>query len=357
MGDSETSIPKKPVSPPPSAKAEAGQTTSVLSTLLSGTRRNEPLPLEPVIVNIAGRHGQSIALDPRRIRTLEGSEFGNPRLPSSPGLTEESLRKLGDEIVVAGQMEDVMVCPIIGDPDFDAQLIDGERRKKSTHLVRIMVWVSVREDVTPEDGRKMYLMSVIRNRQKVAHTTQEDILMVKNFRGPFGMTIVETAETMGISPAVVSSLQRLGSLHPDVQAMISDGVTGGRHAERKLTPQHAGLLYDIAPSEQCGAAQEIVSRRMNIHQAERYIKNLRRKLGLGETPSGRKRHTEHSQALATLVRNSYDKFGMYWDKPTDELEAMLSSYMAGARLGVYKDLLSLTKMINELTERVKPVEG
>lgn len=326
---------------------------SILDMLMKKTRRNNPLPERAVPVSIIGKNGQIVQLDPRRIRPLPE----NPRGEDSPGFTKESLIDLGMQIKNLGQMEEAKVCPIDGDPMYDAQLIDGDRRKRSTEMVGIMLWVSVREDVTPAEAESLYLMSVLSNLQKERPTTREYIRIVSNLRGsPYNMTIRQIAEAIGLSSARTEQLHLLGKLDPEVQNMLADARTegGGSTATKGyvFTSQLALLLVDIAQENQRAVAEEIRSKRMNYLAARRYVHSIRRGLGLGRTPEGVKRNTRHFDSMATLIRRSIEAFGIFIDIPTGEMIPILMSRTPGERNGVSQDLHSLIKTLNELAESI-----
>ena len=326
---------------------------SILEMLMQRTRRNDPLPEKAKVMSIVGMNGKVVQLDPRRIRPLPE----NPRGEDNPGFSEASLRELGIQVKTFGQTDEAMVCPVVDDPNYDAQLVDGERRQRSAMLTKVMLWVTVREDITPKEVSKLYLMAVVRNLQKEKPTTREYIRIVSNLRGPeFQMTIQKVAETIGSSTTHVSHLEMLGKLDHQVQNMLVDARTeaGGTTATKGyvFTSQLALLLVDVELKDQRAVAEEIRAKKMNYGTARRYVLNIRRGLGLTRTPDGMKRQTRQFDSLATLIRRSIDQFGVFGDIPTAEFAPIIRSRKPGERSGVSQDLRSLIENLNDLAEKI-----
>lgn len=326
---------------------------SILDMLMGKTRRNDPLPTKPQVKSIVGMNGMVVQLDPRRIRPLQE----NPRSEDSPGFSQASLFTLGTQIKTYGQTDEVMVCPIADDPDYDAQLVDGERRQRASLLVRVMLWATVREDISPQEAKKLYLMAVVRNLQKERPTTREYIRIVSNLRSPeFGMTIQQVADTVDMSTTRTHQLSMLGQLDPEVQNMLVDARTeaGGTTATKGyvFTSQLALLLVDIAFEKQRTVADEIRLKKMNYGTARRYVHNIRRGLGLARTPGRINRQTREFDSLATLVRRSLESFGIFIDIPTVEFAPVVRSRTPGERNGVSQDLRKLIQDLNDLAEKI-----
>jgi len=323
-------------------------------------KRNSVLPIEPQTISIVGKHGMIVELDPRRIKPMPD----NPRWTTNPGFTPESLRRLGAGMKLIGQMEAVQVCPIVGDPDFDAQLIDGERRLRSCLLASIMIKAGVREDVMPNMLGELWLLSVARNTGKVGQTTRELVHMVSRLRGgEYRFTLEETATVIGIGIGTVVRLSILGKLHPQVQAMLDDGpeeddgaLDSGKKSRnrrtKKLTTQLALLLADFPLEEQLAKAEAISS--LKYKQARRYILNERREAGF-RVAGGRGGHQSRwFEALSTLTEENVNAFGVYMDMRQTEITAMMANSNFEERKKVAEDLKTLAGQLIELARRVEP---
>ncbi len=321
--------------------------TLTFGKLLESLKRNPVLPAEPTAKRIVGMDGKTVLLDPRRIRRLPE----NPRNRSNPGLSDEGLRKLGDNIKLVGQMEEIRVCPFADDQKFDAQLIDGECRTEATERAHIFVRAKVDESVTPEQVSKLYFMSVVSNKNKTEFTAYDNVRIVAKFRDEYGMTIQEIAGVCDATASWVSQQMLLGKLEHDVQEMLEGGS-----AQRRLTSQIAVLLVDIEAAGQRSAAEEIVDKKMNYRQARRFVLNLRRGRGLARSPTGENRHSKQFDSLGTLTRHNLDAYGIYLDMLTAELMTMLASRSGGERSGVCQDLRKLSTDVATLAKRLEKCE-
>jgi ParB family transcriptional regulator, chromosome partitioning protein len=330
----------------PSAPVLGDDMQGVLTELFESFRRNDPLSPKPTAASVVGKHGTIVKLDPRRIKPLPDQ----PRQESNPGFTKESLKGLGEQIKLAGQMEEILVCPLVGVPDYDAQLIDGERRLRSCKLVGIYIYATVREDITPAEAKKTYLMSVMRNSEKELFTTYDNIKIVHRLRKEFGMSFKEIADACCKTTPWVSQHLMLEKLHEDVQDMLDGGSN-----PRKITSQIAVLLVDIGSENQRSAAETILEKRMNYNQARRYVLNLRRGLKLAPTAAGRTRPSRQFDALRTLIKRNLDAVGIYLDMPTAEILLMLSHQTGGEKNGVSQDLRTLAKNLYDLAIRIEKV--
>lgn len=337
--------PKAPAVPPAPTKVAKG-----------GIIHNPPLTGKPVVWNIVGKHDQVLYIDPRRVRPLPGQ----PREEDSPGFSKESIAELGNSMKEHGQMESVVVCPVVDDPLFDAQLVDGERRQRASLAVGIMLRAAVREDVTPQDVEDLYLLSVIGNTSKVPPTMKEYILIVRQLRGPrYNFTLARTASAIGCHLSWVSQLESLGRLEPQVQELlIVDSAQGRKHCGMgRITPPIALQLVDLEPEMQRELAQHIIQHKLNYGQTKRHVLQVRRQLGLLRTTPGRGRSRliEQFRALGTLTARNTDAYGVYSDMSLTELERLGNSHSLEERNAACKNLRALAASLNELADRIDEI--
>lgn len=350
-------IPTVPVARVASPASQRNQADSDgLSALLKCIRKNGPLPEKSLRMNLVGKEGTTVEIDPRRVRPLPK----NPRHKENPGFTEESLSELGESIRTFGQLDDGSVCPIVNDPQYDAQLIDGERRHGGCLRAGVLFRVKIREDVTPEMTRELYVLSVVGNTSKEPHTTVEYVDMVLRFRGPeYRMSQAETAKTIGRAVSWVANYELLATLHPEVLAMVGESRSSkskgkqanGEANKRKLTLQLALLLVDVPRERQLHHAQEIVSQGMNYNQARRYILGIRRGMQIKrDTKNGWQ--SKAFRALGTLTSRSLDAFGVVEDMTETEMSSLLANRTKGERSGVAQDLRSLADNLCAIAARI-----
>ncbi|MFA6408090.1 MAG: ParB N-terminal domain-containing protein [Candidatus Paceibacterota bacterium] len=317
-----------------------------------GIQRNPPLLPKPVICSIVGKHDQMIYIDPRRVRPLPDQ----PRGKSSPGFSLESIAELGTSMRENGQIESASVCPLVGDPLYDAQLIDGERRLRGSLSAEIMLRVAVREDVAPEDARDLYLLSVIGNTGKEPPTTSELIHIVRRLRGAeYDFTQARVGTILGFQGSWVSQLESLGRLDPTVLALLDVGPSEQTKKSRrkgKLTVQIALLLVDLEPAKQLELSRHIVEENLSYEQTKRYVLQVRRELGLLRTASGRVRQSERFNVLGALTRRNIDAYGVYGDIPTAEWESFINDRPSEERDAVSRDLRALAVSLNKMADRI-----
>ncbi len=344
-----------------------GGVCSVLETppfelLLKIVLRNSPMPIEPKPQSIVGKHGMIVELDPRRIRHMQK----NPRWATNPGFKPEKLRELGESMQIIGQMHAIQVCPIVGDPDFDAQCIDGERRLRGGEIVKIMLKAGVREDVTPDMLDALWLLSVASNSGSEPPTTLELVHIVSRLRGEqYRMTFEQVAKTIGRKIGVVQRLAILARLHPEVQMLLDDSPPEPmsdeepndrvmRDRSRKLTSQLALLLADLPQEVQLKKAETIVLNRMTYTEARRFVLNERREAGIRVVGGKTAKKSKWFEALSTLARQNTQAFGIYLDMTPKEITEMKAASGRDEQFRVTSELRFLANCLNDIAKKVDP---
>lgn len=310
------------------------------------------LPTEPIVKSLVGKHDMIMQLDPRRIRTLKGQ----PRTKNNPGFKSESIERLSKGMKKHGQADDALVCPIIDDPRYDAQLIDGERRYRSALQSGSMLRVKVMEGVDPNDERALWLIAVIRNNSKAPATTLEQMEIVTKLREKYGYTIEGVADFLGVSSPTVVRFSNLMKLAPEVRAMLDDAVEEDDTPRRRLTSQLALLLIDFAPKEQVAKAKHLVSTDLSYDQARLYVIGERRKAGL-KPYTGEQRRGWQAQmfgALETLAASTNGKFDIYLQMPRSETLEMVESRTDAERSRLGRRLRDLSGCLAIMADRIDP---
>jgi ParB/RepB/Spo0J family partition protein len=296
----------------------------VFTKVVRDFAHNDNLPAYPFRMDIVGKDGRTLYLDPRRCRDLPEQ----PRTEANPGFDPESLSELGESVEEFGQADQCLVCPIPGDPDFDAQIIDGARRKRSCLERGKMLLVTVTEKVKYTDYDSMFLMSVIRNFGKVPATKREQMRTAAVLRDRYQADPRRIALAMNVDEQTVGDLFKLLTLHPEVQAMLEDGVNEheGRQSRSRRGVRHRlsaviglRLVRFTDPEEQLRLAREIVSKGMSGAQARRFLNQQGRVAGVKTTPG---KHAYRFHALAEMTVASIDRFGAYLDMQPAEVALM-----------------------------------
>ncbi len=315
-----------------------------LSKLLKGVRRNADLPKDPFVLNIVGKHGSIVELDPRRVRPLPD----NPRQATNPGFSNESIMGLTHSIKEVGQLEEAMVCPIVGNKNYDAQLVDGERRHRAVLKGGVVLRATVREDISPEGAQTLYLLAIVRNKEKEPPTTFDFMKMVVRLRGPeFKLTQAEVGSILSCTGGWISQFETLSKLHSEVQQMLHGGTK-----KSLLTMQLGLLLCDVPIERQPAAADHIVQKKMNHDQALRYIRSVRRELGL-KVSGKRNRGSSQFQSLCSLVNRNSNSFGIYLDMSPAEITQIMTNRTRSEKKEIVATLRALSQDILELAERIE----
>ena len=295
--------------------------------------KNPPLAPTPQATSIRGKHDQVIFIDPRRVEPLPF----NPRKRNSPGFTSESLRVLGSAIKLTGQLQACSVCRST-DPNFDAKLIDGERRFLACKMAGIMLLVVVNEKIDPNDEETLHALSVAHNFNREPHTCIEVAHAVSRMKIGAKMDAEDIAIAVGKTSAWVYQHLSLLRLHQSVQEMLVTPPEKNNKRSYLLSFSIGIMLTNEAYSqeEQLGLANEIVKSQMSDAEARRFLDNELRKKGLStKTRTGPKK-------LFTSLHNLADKaehtFGRYLDMTAQEITKMVSSQTPEARSELAKKI-------------------
>lgn len=344
------------ISVPPATVHKSGIPS--LDAILGEIRRNPSFSRELVVLSGVGLHGERLYLDPRRIKPLPT----NPRRKDSPFFSRESIAELGRSIRDLGQLEVASVCPIVGDPDYDFQLIDGERRQLACLSEGLMLEVLVREDISENDPCKLYVLSVVKNIGKAPQTTLEYVHIVTTLRGPpYNFTVKETSAVLGFSVSWVMSKEKLGKLHPDVLALLGDPLEGHdsprakfeRGEGRKITSHMGLLLADLPHEQQLAAVRHIIEKRQTPTQARVYILDQRRLL-LSEGKGVARRSStpgRQVQSLRGTCERVLDQTMQFHNMPDVQFSALFDNRDPA---GVARVLCALADSLTRLAQKMNP---
>lgn len=346
--------------------AELQRATSRVMSPLEGLSldlgdRNPPMKPTAEMLSIKGKHAQVIYLDPRRVEPLPF----NPRKRNSPGFTPESLRALGASIKKIGQQQACLVCRSTS-PDFDAKLVDGERRFLACKLGEMKLKVVVNDNLDPNDEETLHALSVANNFNREPHTSLEVAHAVSRMKNGAKLSAEEIATVVGRTAAWVYQHLSLLKLHPEVQEMLVTAPTTetkGRKKRSCLLSFNVGLkLSDDAYShdDQLRFAKEIITSEMSDAEAFRFLDNERRKRGLPlkslEGQPGRKFST-----LQNLADKAEHTFGRYIDMTDPEVNKMISNQSPEVRSNLAKKIrivgTSLLGLANLVFKEKAPSAG
>ncbi len=241
--------------------------------------------------------------DPARVRPL----------PDQPRKRFFGIKELAASIREVGQSTPGIVTLIEGDKNFDAQLIDGERRLRACKLLGCPFRAEVVKD--PSDA---FAASFAANFGKQEHDAIEVSTALGRMR-EVGRTVESMAALAGKSEGWVIGHLNLLKLHPDVQGMMIPAEDEGDETPR-ITFQIAQLLSRLDEASQLRFARKITKGGMSLVASRRMI--LRDPSYKEAETRGRK----HSiTAVEKIVADTRDRIGVYLDMPGSKMNALIDA--------------------------------
>ncbi len=322
--------------------------TEVNALIAVGSSKNPPLPQEPVVISIKGKHKQTIFLDPRRVKPLPQQ----PRWEDNPGFSKESLTALGESIAATGQMQATKVC-VSTDPNYDAQLYDGERRHQGCLLEKVMLECDINEELDDTMMRVLFLKSVVSNFGRESHTPLENAYACQRLIDEFNYSAEEVAKAVCHPKSWVYMHLGLLKLAPQVQVLLTTPVElpkrdgAGRQRTMSLSRPTASRLVGFDEDHQVLLAAQIIQQNMDDAQAKRFIVAEKRKLGISTTSSAQ-RPKELFISLGKLAHRNVHLFGIYLDMTPKEIQAMIESHNQPDRNKLAKQVFYLASCLNDV---------
>jgi len=246
------------------------------------------------------------SFDPSRVKPM----------PGQPRIRFKRIQELAASIKRVGQRSPGEVTLIEGDPNYDAQLVDGERRLRACQIAGVKFRAVVTEKVSDAET---FRRSFAANFGKQDHDCIEIAGGLARLQDD-GSTILEMAEIAGRSAAWVSQHLSLMKLHPDVRAMMA--------SEDDEPPQLAlmlGLLLVPLPQdEQLAMAKRITKGQgMSLAAARRMI--LRERAEAGDTKAYSSRMGRSVSRIESICEDFGDRIGVYLDMPGPEFAALIDT--------------------------------
>jgi ParB family chromosome partitioning protein len=171
-------------------------------------------------------------------------------------MDEGSLYELAESIKSQGVMQPILVRPVDGGR---YEIIAGERRFRAARLAGLD---SVPVLVKPVADEAAAVMSLIENIQREDLNPLEEAQGLQRLTGEFGLTHEQAAQAVGRSRSAASNLLRLLNLAAPVQQMLMAG---------DIDMGHARALLALESAQQVMSAQEIVSKKLSVRDAERLV--------------------------------------------------------------------------------------
>jgi ParB family chromosome partitioning protein len=189
-------------------------------------------------------------------RTLKLTQLQPGKYQPRTRMDEGSLYELAESIKAQGIMQPILVRPV-GPNRFE--IIAGERRTRAAKLAGLSeVPVLVRE--VPDEAAAA--MALIENIQREDLNPLEEAQGLKRLTDEFGLTHERAAQAVGRSRSAASNLLRLLNLAEPVQQLLMAG---------DIDMGHARALLPLDGAQQILTANEIVSRKLSVREAEKLV--------------------------------------------------------------------------------------
>jgi len=190
--------------------------------------------------------------------TLRLTQLRAGRYQPRTRMDEGSLYELAESIKSQGVMQPVLVRPLPGSAN-DYEIIAGERRVRAARLAGLDEVPVLVKDVPDEAAA---VMALIENIQREDLNPLEEAQGLQRLVGEFKLTHEQAAAAVGRSRSAASNLLRLLNLAAPVQQMLMAG---------DLDMGHARALLSLDGAQQILSANEIVSRKLSVRDAEKLV--------------------------------------------------------------------------------------
>ena len=150
------------------------------------------------------------------------------------------------------------------------EIVCGERRWRAAQRAGLRRVPVVIKDVSPA---KLLELALIENIQREDLNPIEEALAYKRLMHEFGLSQAEVARRVGRERSTVSNAIRLLRLPQDIQQDVAAGI---------LSPGHARALLMVEdPDAMKSLRDEIVSKGLNVRQAEQAARRIEKKRAPG----------------------------------------------------------------------------
>ena len=191
------------------------------------------------------------ALTELSVGMLKPGRF-QPRTRMDP----QSIAELADSIRAQGLIQPILVRPV---ENGKYEIIAGERRWRAAQLAGLtQVPVVIR--AVPD--KSALAMALIENIQREDLNPLEEATGIQRLVNEFDMTHEAAAQAVGRSRSAVTNLLRLLNLSKAVQDLLMEG---------RIEMGHARALLAVSGSRQAELAQQIISRRLSVREAEQLV--------------------------------------------------------------------------------------
>lgn len=174
-------------------------------------------------------------------------------------MDEGALNELASSIREQGLLQPILIRPIQPEGGVSYEIIAGERRFRAAQIAGLTeVPVLVKE----VDDQTTAAMALIENMQREDLNPLEEAQGIQRLITDFHFTHEQAATAVGRSRSAVSNLLRLINLAKPVQTMLMAG---------DIDMGHARALLAVDAATQITLANQVVSKRMSVREAEKLV--------------------------------------------------------------------------------------
>ena len=174
-------------------------------------------------------------------------------------MDEGALNELAESIRNQGIMQPILVRALTGSQKGKYEIIAGERRFRAAQIAGLKEVPVLVRDVADENAA---VMALIENIQREDLNPLEEAQGVRRLLDEFGLTHEQAAQAIGRSRSATSNLLRLLNLSEPVQTMLLAG---------DIDMGHARALLATEAAQQILLANEIITKRMSVRDAEKLV--------------------------------------------------------------------------------------
>jgi ParB/RepB/Spo0J family partition protein len=302
---------------------------------------------------MAAQNSDVRPFDPNRVRPF----------PDQPRKRFWGINRLAKSILTIGQTSSGIVTIVDDDPNFDAELVDGERRLRACKVAKVSFRAEVWTKEQAGDYMNRYAHSIAANFQKQDHDVLEIAGAIEKLANA-GKSLVEIAAIFGKTSAGWAKQHLyLLKLDPRVQDLlvpkdeeeIEDEVDLGDDdvpdapTRNKLTLQLALLLVPFPKELQYPLAAQIIN--MPFAEARRVVLKAKDIAGIRS-----KRETSKSEQFGSLlnfVRTTGHKVGIYTDMNGHDFNEILASSNTESRMLLARTLAKLREDLGMLADSIE----
>jgi ParB family chromosome partitioning protein len=284
-------------------------------------------------------------LDPARVKPFA----------DQPRKRFRGIAKLAQSIKTVGQVTPILVTDC-DDPDYDAELVDGERRLRAC----LKGGMKVRVAFDAADGASRYLRSVAANFCRQDHDPVETMEAVLALRKS-GASDAQIADAFGKTPSWVATYASLRKLSPPVldEMKIAGDEKGQTRAQKRgrgrLTLSVALLLVRLPPEQQLKMLYRIQAGKMSMAQARTFVH--REGLGMGVRVGKHLSSYAKFKAVRSAVENCSHVVERYLDMPGIEIGALIRTASRNEKQELSERLEKLCENLLMLSDALEGEKG